>query len=373
MTNFQVNDPMREDPGTLKTGSAVRLAFQYNTFEPGFTFFSRRTPTQTSDSGVQEIEGLASQMPDNVVIGLGACLKCCGLKWRLQRTLPHGILAFEEASLRIEQLHNHQRVRPGRIASPIRHVIKVGATHLSFNLVEHLRGIRILTYSSFQTRAGSPLAQTSGLQVCIRPSTMDASFPKVDSPNCANLGILFSTNTVESEPNAFATFWQLARSSGNKSSVGDVYSEAVQHARASDLGHGDRNRVAVPTFAPSPVMYVEADADDLNVVSRQTSLWPGHRDLVHDKTTSRSVERPSPVQVPRSNLCNGRSRLQLLIRSSIYLGNIVARTTSVITTLDSASLESKDFRFPSAPSNALLFLPQAGARISRHMHQLLRF
>ncbi|KAJ7470958.1 hypothetical protein FB451DRAFT_1399708 [Mycena latifolia] len=242
------------------------------------------------------------------------------------------------------------------LSSPIRHVIKVGATHLSFNLVEHL---------------------TSGLQVCIRPSTMDASFPKVNSPSngtSSGYSHIFSTNTVESEPNNFATFWQLARSSGNKSSVGDVYSEAVQHARASDLGHGDRNRVAVPTFAPSPVMYViEADADDLNVVSRQTSLSPGHRDLVHDKTTSRSVERPSPVQVPRSNLYNGRSRLQLLIRSSIYLGNIVARTTSVITTLDSASVESKDFRFPSGPSNALLSLPQAGARISRHMHQLLRF
>ncbi|KAJ7435563.1 RmlC-like cupin [Mycena latifolia] len=366
--HFQVNDGCdpalfvasfnSEDPG------ALQVAQRFLGLPPDIV------GATLGDIGVQEIEGLESQIPDNVAIGTDACLKRCGLTRPPQPTLQrqsrvpgnafsssysYTATATATATYNSESTYTTPAAQswttatatmthgtstwttvytsyegtpsPTYAPSPVRHVIKVGSDGLYFtpsNISAAIGDIvtfefhpknHTVTQSSFLNPC-KPLAQTSttgevGFKSGFVPvSATETMFPTFNitindtapiwgycgqqgPPVHCTAGMVFSINAVESGPNNFAAFQQIARNSGNASSVSATYTQKPYSTPApqswatatATVTQGTSKWTTVytsyagssaPTYAPSPVRHViQVGADGLNFTPSNISASIG--------------------------------------------------------------------------------------------------
>ncbi|KAJ7116726.1 hypothetical protein C8R44DRAFT_983695 [Mycena epipterygia] len=335
--HFQINDGCEpalfvasfnsEDPGVLQ------VAQRFLGLPPDIV------GATLGDLGVEEVAGLESQIPDNVAIGTDACLKRCGLTRPSQPTtqrqarvsgnaLPSGTASYSYYS---PPTQTSYAATPSQTygASPVTHLIKVGADGLTYspsNISANVGDLvtfefhpknHTVTQSSFQQPCKA-LAETSttgqvgfksGFMFVPPNATVFPTFTiKVNDtapiwgycgqqgpPVHCQQGMVFSINAVESGPNNFEAFQRLANNSGNA-----VYSSATAKTQAATyttptdqsytkatatMTHGTSTWTTVytsyegtpsPTYAASPVKHlIKVGADGLTYTPSNISAAIG--------------------------------------------------------------------------------------------------
>ncbi|KAJ7770079.1 hypothetical protein B0H16DRAFT_1411208 [Mycena metata] len=290
--HFQVNDGCEpilfvstfnsEDPG------ALQIAQRFLGLPPDIV------GATLGDLGLEEVQGLESQIPDNVAIGTDACLKRCGITRPSQPTLQRQprvsgnafpssgtytktTIATTKTSYSTPPAQSYTKATatmthgsstwttvytsyagtpsPTYAASPINHIIKVGADGLTYTPSNISAAVgdtvtfefhpknHTVTQSSF-LHPCEPLAETSttgevgfksGFHFVAPNATEFPTFnititdtapiwgycgQQGPPRHCADMGMVFSINAVESGPNNFDAFQALALASGKSSSSG---------------------------------------------------------------------------------------------------------------------------------------------------------
>ncbi|KAJ7036687.1 hypothetical protein C8F04DRAFT_1036217 [Mycena alexandri] len=286
--HFQVNDGCEpilfvstfnsEDPG------ALQIAQRFLGLPPDIV------GATLGDLGVEEVQGLESQIPDNVAIGTDACLKRCGITRPTQPTLQRQprvsgnafpssgtTTTTETYAYNTPPAQSYTKATatmthgtstwttvytsyagtpaPTYAASPLNHIIKVGADGLTYTPSNISAAVgdtvtfefhpknHTVTQSSFlhpcealaETSTTGEVGFKSGFHFVAPNATEFPTFnititdtapiwgycgQQGPPRHCADMGMVFSINAVESGPNNFAAFQALALASGKSSSSG---------------------------------------------------------------------------------------------------------------------------------------------------------